>query len=156
VSAPSTVIQLDATPTTWLAITYDLRGGGHGTGQLRFRWREEEGRLDIGGRRYRFSRDEQGNYRLERRGRLIATAGQPGDFSRAFEVHHQGDVWELRARPMRRAFKVLHRGRPVAGVEPAAWYKRHARLTAVDGIDEELGYFLLVLVLLWWRRKRIA
>ncbi len=153
----ATLTQLDATPTTWLASSYDLRGGTGGTGRLRFRWREEEGRLDVGGRRYRFLRQDSGGvYILERRGRTIATAVKPAEFSRSFEIDHRGDRFVLSARPMRRAFKILHRGRRVAEVGPAAWYKRHARLSAHQGIDEELGYFLMVLVLLWWRRRRIA
>ena len=151
-----TLLQLDATPTTWLAVSYDVRGGD-GTARLRFRWREEAGRLEVGGRTYRVHReDPDGVYVLERRGRRLATAGRPSDFARAFHIDFGGDRWELHARPMRRKFKILHRGRRVAEVEPAAWYKRHARLTATEGIPEEVGYFLMVLVLLWWKRKRIA
>jgi hypothetical protein len=51
---------------------------------------------------------------------------------------------------------VLHRGKRVGEIDPAAWYKRHARLVIPEGVPEELGYFLIVLVLLWWRRRRIA
>ncbi len=152
-----TLIQLDATPTTWLAATYDLRGGNEGTARLRFRWRAEAGHLDVGGRRYRIRRiDPEERYVLERRGRRIASAQRPSDFARSFTIEYQGQRWELHARPMRRAFRILHRGRQVASIEPAEWYERHARLRAPEGCDEELGYFLMVLVLLWWRRKRIA
>lgn len=151
-----TLLQLDATPTTWLAVSYDVRGGD-AKARLRFRWREEAGRLEVGGRTYRVQReDPEGTYVLERRGRRLATARRPSDFARAFHIDFGGDLWELHARPMRRRFKVLHRGRRVAEIEPAAWYKRHARLTAAEGIPEEVGYFLMVMVLLWWRRKRIA
>lgn len=151
------VTQLDATPTTSLAVSYDVREGGQLAGRLRFRQRREIGRLAVGGRRYTVREALEGEgYELVVRGRVLARAEKPSEFSRAFEIDYGGDRWELRARPMRRAFKILHRGRRVAEVEPADWYKRHARLTAPDGIEEELSYFFMVLVLLWWRRKRIA
>lgn len=155
------VLQLDATPTTWLAAAYDVRGGSGGTARLKFRWLEEQARLDVGGRRYQIRHEPSpfgstGTYLLECRGRRLASASKPSEFSRAFVLDHGSGQWELRARPMRRAFKVLHRGRRVGEIEPAAWYKRHARLAIPDGVPEDLGYFLMVLVLFWWRRKRIA
>lgn len=152
-----TLTQLDATPTTGLPMSYDVRGSADGIARLRFRWREDAGRLDVGGRRYRIRRiDPDGAYVFERRGRRLATAQRPSDFARSFHIDFGGDHWELHARPMRRAFKILHRGRRMAEVGPAPWYKRHLRLRAPSGIDEELGYFMLVLALLWWRRERIA
>lgn len=152
-----TLTQLDATPTTWLAVGYDVRGSSMGTGHLRFRWREETGHIDVAGRRYRIRRtDEGGLYVLERRGRRLASAVRPTDFARTFDIDYKGDRWELHARPMRRAFRILRQGRRIAEIGPASWYKRHARLQAPAGIDDELAYFLMVLTLLWWRRKRIA
>jgi hypothetical protein len=152
-----TLTQLDATPTTRLPVGYDVRGSAGGIARLRFQWRGEAGRMDVGGRQYHIRRDESdGAYVFERRGRRLATARQPSEFSRSLQIDFGGDHWELHARPMQRAFKVMHRGRRMAEVGPATWYKRHARLNAPEGIDEELGYFVLLLALLLWRRRRIA
>jgi len=100
--------------------------------------------------------EEDGLYILERRGRRIASAAGPTEHARNFEIDYRGERWELRARPKRHAFKILRRGRRVAEIGPASWYRRHARLEAPAGIDDELAYFMMGLTLLWWRRKRIA
>ena len=126
-----TLTQLDATPTTRLPVEYDVRGSGEGLARLRFQWREEAGRLDIGGRQYHIRREPRdGSYVFERRGRLLATAGRPSEFSRSLHIDFRGDRWELHPRPMRRTFRLRHRGRGMAEVGPAEWYKRHARLLA--------------------------
>ena len=152
-----TLTQLDATPTTWLAVGYDLRGGSMGMAHLRFRWRDEAARLDVGDRRYRLKPSpEGGTYTLERRGRKIASATWPADLGRSFSIDYRGERWDLRARPKRKAFRIVRQGRRVAEIGPASWYRRHARLEAPFGIEDELAYFLMGLTLLWWRRKRIA
>jgi len=149
----ATVTQLDATPTSWLATTYDVRGGTAGLARLRVRWTSGEASLRIGSRRYRWTRVGRpgGPWRMERRGHPVALAHDRSLLAPSFAIRFAGQRYELRARPGRRAFRVERNGRAIGAIEPVAWYSRHARLTVREGLPEELAYFLVFLVLASWQ-----
>ncbi len=135
---------------------YEILEGRRVLTSVNIRWFREAGSFRLEGEDYSVGRRGlmSGNFFLESRAEVLASAEKPSAFFRRFLVAIGDDDYELAARSaFVRAFDLRREGRSVGSVEPTSIFTRSARVDLPD-LPLPVQVFLTWLVLVVWKRQR--
>jgi len=151
---------LEAIPKTWFSWDFDIVDpGGQPVANLDMSAWREKATFAVGDTTYRIHRERlmSGAFLLEGEGAIVARAVKPSAFRHSFVVHQDGREYTLSRRSaFRREYVLRQDAREVGSVAPEKWFSRRAAVNLPDDLPLAVRVFIVVLVLLLWKRDSNA